>query len=102
MEEMIVCSAVKGTINNIEEIVLGSRHYDKAMRRQIEALVQVHSIIGDKFKEIEQGFYTNRERFVNRKEAMEIAIARKQIKRLVGSQHVTDLARQDLYSENLY
>lgn len=33
---------------------------------------------------------------------MEIAIARKQIRRLVGSQHVTDLAGQDLYSENLY
>ena len=33
---------------------------------------------------------------------MEIAIARKQIKRLVGSQHVADLAGQDLYSENLY
>lgn len=102
MEEMIVCSAVKGKINNIEYIVLGSRHYDKAMRRQIEALVQAHSLISGKFKEIEQGFYTNRERFVNRKETMEIAIARKQIKRLVGSQHITDLAGQDLYSENLY
>lgn len=40
MEEMIVCSAVKGTINNIEEIVLGSRHYDKIMRKQITALNQ--------------------------------------------------------------
>lgn len=102
MEEMIVCSTVKGKVNNIEYIVLGSRHYDKAMHRQIESLVQAHSLIGGKFKEIEQGFYTNKERFVNRKEAMEIAIARKQIKRLVVSQHVTDLAEQDLYSENLY
>lgn len=32
MEEMIICSAVKGKVNNIEYIVLGSRHYDKAMR----------------------------------------------------------------------
>lgn len=102
MEEIIVCSAVKGTINNIEEIVLGSRHYDKIMRKQIAALNQAYSIVGATFKDMEQGFYTNRERFVNRKEAMEIAIARKQIKRLVGSQHVTDLAGQELYSENLY
>lgn len=102
MEEMIVCSAVKGTINNIEEIVLGSRYYDKAMRNQISALNRAYSIIGATFKDVEQGFYTNKERFVNRKEAMEIAIARKQIKCLVGSQHVTDLAGQDLYSENLY
>lgn len=98
MEEMIICSAIKGTINNIEEIVLGSRHYDKAMRNQISTLNQAYSIIGSTFKDVEQGFYTNKERFVNRKEAMEIAIARKQIKRLVGSQHVTDLAGQDLYS----
>lgn len=102
MEEMIVCSAVKVTINNIEEIILGSRHYDKIMRNQIAVLNQAYSIVGATFKDVEQGFYTNRERFVNRKEAMEIAIARKQIKRLVGSQHVTDLAGKDLYSENLY
>ena len=99
---MIVCSAVKGTINNIEKIVLSSRHYDKIMRKQIAALNQAYSIVGATFKDVEQGFYTNRERFVNRKEAMEIAIARKQIKRLVGSQHVTDLSEQELYSENLY
>lgn len=102
MEEIIICSAVKGTINNIEEIVLGSRHYDKIMRKQIAALNQAHSIIGAIFEDVEHGFYTNRERFVNRKEAMEIAIARKQTKRLVGSQHIADLAGQDLYSENLY
>lgn len=81
---------------------MGSRHYDKIMRKQIAALNQAYSIIGAMFKDVEQGFYTNKERFVNRKETMEIAIARKQIKRLVGSQHVTDLAVQDLYSENLY
>lgn len=102
MEEMIVCSAVKVTINNIEEIILGSRHYDKIMRNQIAALNQAYSIVGATFKDVEQGFYTNRERFVNRKEAMEIAIARKQIKRLVGSQHVANLSEQELYSENLY
>lgn len=102
MEEMIVCSAVKGTINNIEYVVLGSRHYDKIMRSQIAVLNQAYSIVGATFKNDEQGFYTNKERFVNRKEAMEIAIAKKQIKRLVGSQHVADLAEQELYSENLY
>lgn len=102
MEEMIVCSAVKGKINNIEYIVLGSRHYDKVMRNQISALNQAYSIVGAIFKDTEQGFYTNKERFVSRKEAMKIAIARKQIKRLVGSQHVADLSEQELYSENLY
>lgn len=102
MEEMIVCSAVKGKVNNIEYIVLGSRYYDKAMRNQIAALNQAYSIAGATFKDMEQGFYTNRERFVSRKEAMKIAIARKQIKRLVGSQHVSDFSEQELYSENLY
>lgn len=91
MEETIVCSAVKGKVNNIKYVVLGSRHYDKIMRSQIAVLNQAYSIIGATFEDMEQGFYTNRERFVNRKEAMEIAITRKQIKRLVGSQHVTDL-----------
>lgn len=102
MEEMIVCSAVKGKINNIEYVVLGSRHYDKIMRSQIAVLNQAYSIVGATFKNDEQGFYTNKERFVSRKEAMKIAIARKQIKRLVGSQHVADLSEQELYSENLY
>lgn len=102
MEEMIVCSAVKGKVNNIEYVVLGSRHYDKIMRSQIVVLNQAYSIVGATFKNDEQGFYTNKERFVSRKEAMKIAIARKQIKRLVGSQHVADLSEQELYSENLY
>lgn len=102
MEEMIVCSAVKGKVNNIEYVVLGSRHYDKIMRSQIAVLNQAYSIVGATFKNGEQGFYTNKERFVSRKEAMKIAIARKQIKRLVGSQHVANLSEQELYSENLY
>lgn len=56
MEEMIVCSAVKGKVNNIEYIVLGSRHYDKIMRNQIAALNQAYSIVGATFKDVEQGF----------------------------------------------
>lgn len=53
MEEMIVCSAVKGKVNNIEYVVLGSRHYDKAMRNHISALNQAYSIIGATFKDME-------------------------------------------------
>lgn len=50
MEEMIVCSAVKGKVNNIEYVILGSRHYDKIMRSQIAVLNQAYSIVGATFR----------------------------------------------------
>ena len=46
----------------------------------------------------EQGFLTNKHRFVDRKEAWKIALEQKQIVRLVGG----NLPQGVLYSENLY
>ena len=58
MEEIIVCSAVKGKVNNIEYVVLGFRHYDKIMQSQIAVLNQAYSIVGATLENDEQGFYT--------------------------------------------
>ena len=50
----------------------------------------------------EQGFITNKRRYVDRNEAMEIAIKNNQIIKLVGSQTLEDLHTHELFSENLY
>lgn len=49
-----------------------------------------------------QGFITNKMRFVDRYEAMKIAIKNNQIRKLVGSQTKDNLHLQELFSENIY
>ena len=102
--ERIVCSACQvfvderdGTNEDGSEIiheVYGLRHYDPFMRKQIKEL-------GKQYKyallDWEQGFLTNKGRFVNRIEAMEIAKEQGQVIRLSGSPNTDILFSEDLY-----
>lgn len=87
MEERIVCAAVRDSAG---VVVPGVRHYDRLMSR---------ANFGANAEGDEQGFLTNRYRFVNRQEAWKIAEANGQILRRVGGD---DTDGGTLYSENLY
>nr|DAY02129.1 MAG TPA: hypothetical protein [Caudoviricetes sp.] len=102
--ERIVCSACQvfvdtrdGTLENGDYIiheVYGLRHYDPFMRKQIVELEKNYKY---PLLDWEQGFLTNKGRFVNRKEAMEIAKAQNQVIRLSGSPNSDILFSEDLY-----
>ena len=102
--ERIVCSACRlcvdkrdGTLENDEHImheVYGIRHYDPFMRKQIAALEKQYKYPLISFDE---GFLTNKGRFVNRIEAMEIAKEQWQVIRLSGSPNPDILFSEDLY-----
>lgn len=84
MEERIVCAANRKSFTG--EIVLGLRHYDSFMRQQ--------DTEGDP---VDQGFMTNKGRFVDRQEGWSIACKNKQIVRRVGGDEAKG---GTLYSEN--
>ena len=102
--ERIVCSACQvfvdtrdGTNEDGSEIihtVYGLRHYDTFMRKQIAELEKNYKY---PLLDWEQGFLTNKGRFVDRKEAMEIAKAQNQVIRLSGSPNSDILFSEDLY-----
>lgn len=102
--ELIVCAAVKFIFKNQKDVDLGKqgvetiipmvRHYSPDGREVMETIL-------DRFEEcdlqeVEQGFMTNKCRFVSRKEAFEIAKANSQIKYNIGYNPKV------LYSEMLY
>lgn len=90
--EVIVCAAIKFELNGIEAIVVPMvRHYSPDGGDIITELNYVHDL-----KEQEQGFITNFGRFVNRKEALQIAKQNDQIKYSIGYEP------EELYSEMLY
>lgn len=102
VDERILCSAiqVKGSIDErLDDIYLGLRHAhcfaEMSKRRDLLELVD------DKYRvsllrSAEQGFFTSKGRFVDRKEAMTIAVAAKQPLRDIG------VRRDELFSEHLY
>lgn len=102
--ERIVCSACQvfvdkrdGTNEDGNEIiheVYGLRHYDPFMRKQIKELEKQYKYA---LLDWEQGFLTNKGRFVGRKEAMKIAKAQNQVIRLSGSSNSDILFSEDLY-----
>lgn len=95
MEERIVCAANR---NSLGDIVLGVRHHCPMMN---SAIVFAKEAFGPMccpgFSE--QGFITNKGRFVDRKEGWTIAVKNNQIVRRCGGD-TTDGGT--LYSENLY
>jgi len=94
MNERIVCAANQ---DQYGYIVLGVRHHDPLMNENIRAAHGCYNpIIGD-FEE--QGFITNRGRFVDRQEAWQIAVREGQILHRAGGD---DAEGGTLYSENLY
>lgn len=102
--ERIVCSACQvfvdtrdGTNEDGSEIihtVYGLRHYDPFMHKQLNELEKSYKY---PLLDWEQGFLTNKGRFVGRKEAMEIAKAQNQVIRLSGSPNSDILFSEDLY-----
>jgi hypothetical protein len=90
LPELVVCAAIRNTVTG--EVVAGVRHFDPVMRERMKADGEGKRI---EWNRSEQGFLTNRFRFVNRKEAWEIAEREGQIRRQVSSYGT-------LYSENLY
>ncbi|HEA3249398.1 hypothetical protein M8850_03120 [Pasteurella multocida] len=93
--ELIVCAACQLEDSTTKEtyLVTGARHYDSFMRSQIVAIEKstLYPLIS-KMK----GFVTNKGRFVDRKEALEIAKQNNQIKFDIG------YTPKELYSEMLY
>ena len=102
--ERIVCSACQvfvderdGTSENGDYIiheVYGLRHYDPFMRKQIAELEKNYKY---PLLDFEQGFLTNKGRFVGREDAMKIAQEQGQIIRLSGSPKADILFSEDLY-----
>lgn len=102
--ERIVCSACQvfvderdGTLENGDYIiheVYGLRHYDSFMNKQIKELEKMYKRA---LLDWEQGFLTNKGRFVCRDEAMKIAKEQNQVIRLSGSPNSDILFSEDLY-----
>lgn len=102
--ERIVCSACQvfvdkrdGTNEDGSEIiheVYGVRHYDPFMHKQLDELEKNYKY---PLLNWEQGFLTNKGRFVDCKEAMEIAKAQNQVIRLSDSPNPDILFSEDLY-----
>lgn len=74
--------------------VYGLRHYDPLMRKQIKELENQYKYA---LLDYEQGFMTNKGRFVNREDALKIAKEQGQILRLSGSPNPNILFSEDLY-----
>lgn len=104
IQERIVCSACQvfvdkrdGTNEDGSEIiheVYGVRHYDSFMHKQLDELEKRYKY---PLLNWEQGFLTNKGRFVGREEAMKIAKAQNQVIRLSGSPNSDILFSEDLY-----
>ena len=92
LEEIVVCAAIRFKNESDEWIVIPSiRHFDKNTHLLLDALG--HSV-ADK-RVYEQGFLTNKYRYVDREEALIIAKAQGQITRKFYNY-------KELFSENLY
>ena len=74
--------------------VYGVRHYDPFMRKQLNALEKQYKY---PLLDFDQGFLTNKGRFIGRIEAMEIAKEQGQVIRLSGSPNPDILFSEDLY-----
>ena len=102
--ERIVCSVCQvfvdkrdGTNEDGSEIiheVYGLRHYDSFMHKQLDELEKNYKY---PLLDFEQGFLTNKYRFVGREDAMKIAQEQGQIIRLSGSPNADILFSEDLY-----
>ena len=84
--ECIVSAAIR-KVDDAVQIIMGVRHFDMFMRNQIDS---------KNFCLWEQGFMTNKFRFVSREEAWKIA---KEQKQLCWGQNRPD---GPLFSEDLY
>lgn len=101
-KEYILCAALKRKVprntnsyhqNDLDQIEIGYRHHD------------IRNRFGDEVScsPKDQGFYTSKGRFVDRKEAMKIALASGQIDYENARHCVNGVYKyKDLFSEDLY
>ena len=104
-KEYILCAALKRKVprntnsyhqNDLDQIEIGYRHHD------------IRNRFGDEVScsPKDQGFYTSKGRFVNRREAMEIAFNCGQVddpqKAIAATCEDSVLMYKDLFSEDLY
>jgi len=89
MNQRIVCAAIRFTLTR--EVILGIRHFDTFMHKQLENTPSQ----GDP---IEQGFIDQKGSYLTRTEAWKVAEAAGQIIRRVGGDTADD---GTLFSENL-
>lgn len=98
-KEFIVCSAIKieGTSPQLDDVYWGHRHFNcfAAMAKRRDLLVLDDSARVLMLQNQTQGFMTSLNRFVGRKEAMQIARKQGQIIKEYGDGKI-------LYSECLY
>jgi hypothetical protein len=87
--QRVVCAACKKG----DVILLGARHFDGWMHRQMDAMGR------DKLPGAEQGFIDQFGNFLTRTEAWRIAFSQGQVIRRCGGDHADG---GTLYSENLY
>lgn len=93
----VVCAANR---NQFGEIVLGARHHDSLMNVNIKRLdgYNKHAAFQCLTNHWEQGFIDQFGRFMNRKEAMVVALKANQVNIHSDKCPITD----ELFSENLY
>lgn len=77
-------------------IFLGIRHFCPLMRQNIEAWEKANDVLVDKRSAMQQGFVDQHGTFMDRREAMKIAVARCQIRKSIGYDSAL------LYSEHLH
>lgn len=99
LPELIVCAANQYTYNNTIHTIVGIRHGCESMWSQIDNSTIKFEDLAILKTEI-QGFITNKQRFVNRKEAYQIAKTQNQIRRLCPTGSVRE--HPELFSEMLY
>jgi len=90
---IIVCA---GNINALGQLVIGPRHWDSTMRRQVE-LMRLNKADERMWYRAEQGFIDQFGRFHNREDAMLIARSNKQIRFPDDMLSQTSLHSEDLY-----
>lgn len=90
--QRIVCSAIKNKVTG--EIILGVRHFDMFMLKQIEKYDQIER---SQWKRAEQGFVTQFSEFLTREQSYIIAKENGQIIRPDGTHD-----DKTLYSECIY
>lgn len=99
LPELIVCAAVKFRVYLGELSPANYKDIAVPMVRHFSPDgVEVLNLIPNEMTELEQGFLTNRGRFLNREEALEMAVKNNQIRRWSCGGKPSDI----LFSEDLY
>lgn len=94
-ERVIVTAACRYTFDDGSQLVfVGVRHYCPVMVAQIKAA----NLLREDVREMEQGFIDNKGVFLDRKEALAVAIAANQ----VNTRRTKTFPENELFSEDIH